>query len=79
MLGVCHPGLPRTLMTHILEELTHKMQGQPPKKRCQLGSTYVEVLSSKLFPHKVQASHALLQKLEAAQRGKVWIPWVEAG
>ena len=25
--------IPRTRMTHILEELTHKMEGQPPKKR----------------------------------------------
>ena len=24
---------PRTQMTHILEDLTYKMEGQPPKKR----------------------------------------------
>ena len=25
-------SIPRTQMTHILEDLTHKMDGQPPKK-----------------------------------------------
>ena len=27
-------------MSHILEGLTHKMEGQPPQKRGQLGSRY---------------------------------------
>ena len=33
-------AIPRTQMTHILEDLTHKMEGQPvnPQKRGQLGS-----------------------------------------
>ena len=32
--------IPRTQMTHILEDLTHTMEGQPvnPQKRGQLGS-----------------------------------------
>ena len=30
--------LPRTQMTHILEDYTHKMEGQPPKKGCQMAS-----------------------------------------
>ena len=30
-------------MTHILEELTLKMEGQPLQKRCQLGSTNIYI------------------------------------
>ena len=29
----CSIFIPKTQMTHILEDLTHKMEGQPPKKR----------------------------------------------
>ena len=28
-------------MTHILEDSTHKIEGQPPQKRGQLGSIYI--------------------------------------
>ncbi len=34
-------NIPRTQMTHILEDLTHKMVPvNPPKKRDQLGSKF---------------------------------------
>ena len=70
MLGVCDPGLPRTEMTYVLEESTHKMQGQPPKEM-SVGFYVCWGALRQAVSHKVQASHALLQKLEAAQRGKV--------
>jgi len=31
----------REQLTHILEDLTHKMEGHPPKKRGQLVSRYI--------------------------------------
>ena len=70
MLGVGDPGLPRTQMTHILEELTHKMQGQPPKKRCQLGSTYVEVLLGKLFFPQGTGKPCLAPKVGSSTTGQ---------
>ena len=45
-LGLFHPQISgiiyisRTQMTHILEDLPHKMEGQPLKKKGQLGSGY---------------------------------------
>ena len=32
---------PSTQMTHILEDLAHKIEGQPPKKRGRVGSRYI--------------------------------------
>ena len=49
--------VPRTQMTHILEDLTHKMEGQPPKKQVSwvLGLYlydfgYLSVEISKVYP-----------------------------
>ena len=33
--------IPRTQMTHILEDSTHKIEGQTPQERGQLGSRYI--------------------------------------
>ena len=47
-------------MTHILEDLTHKMEGQPPKKGCHLGSRYVCIyIYMYVFVHICEAFHPL--------------------
>ena len=40
-------------MTHLLEDLTHKIEGQPPKKWGQLGSWYIYIYKNNMYAYKV--------------------------
>ena len=76
--------LPRTQITHILEDLTHKMEGQSPQKRGQMGSRYIYIYI--FYIHTVRLplvfghqDFSLFVCSEAARRVLPWplVSWTE--
>ncbi len=74
--GFLHgPHIPRTQMTHILEDLTHKMEGQPPKKQV----SWVIGIQMYIF---MKSSHEWALKKcpqSLGQWGQSWWQWGPSG